>query len=148
MRLGPLHKFLHLTAVDRSLLVRSVLLLGAARLALWLLPLRVVRRLLARTARPTSDAAATPDRIAWAISVARRVVPRATCLPQAVTAEALLRWGGRPVELRIGVIKTDHGSLVAHAWVESGGRVVVGALNEGLSRYTALPPLPGVQADR
>ena len=59
---------------------------------------------------------------------------RATCLPQAVTAEALLMWGGRPVELRIGVIKTDHGSLVAHAWVESGGRVVVGALNEGLSR--------------
>ena len=65
-----------------------------------------------------------------------------------MAAEALLMWGGRPVELRIGVIKTDHGGLVAHAWVESGGRVVVGALDEGLSRYTPLPPLPGVQADR
>ena len=141
----PLDRFLRLPAADRSLLVRSVLLLGATRLALWLLPLRFVRRLLARTARPTPAARATQERIAWAISVARRVVPQATCLPQALAAEALLTRCGYPVELRIGVIKTDRGRLVAHAWVESGGRIVVGELHEGLSRYTALPPLPGAR---
>src|SRR5438128_876463 len=141
----PVHRFLRLPAADRSLLVRSVLLLGATRLALWLLPLRVVRRLVARAARPTSNARATQERIAWAISVARRVVPQATCLPQALTAEALLTQAGHPAELRIGVVKTDQGRLVAHALVATGGRSVVGELHEGLSGYTPPPPLPGAR---
>lgn len=145
MRLRPLDRFLRLTPADRLLLVQSVVLLGAARLGLWLLPLTVVRRLLARTAPTPSGALATPERIAWAVAVARRVVPRASCLPQALAAEALLARGGRRVELRIGVVKTERGRLVAHAWVESGGRVVVGELHEGLSRYTPLPPLPNAR---
>src|SRR2546428_6735256 len=115
----------------------------ATRLALWLLPLRVVGRLLARAARPTSDADLTTERIAWALSVARRVVPQATCLPQALAAEALLTRSGHPADLRIGVIKTDRGRLVAHAWVESGGGTLVGALDQGPSRYTPPPPPPG-----
>ena len=140
-----MNRFLRLPAADRALLVRSVLLLGATRLALWLLPLRVVRRLLTRAARPSSAAPATQERIAWSISVARRVVPQATCLPQALVAEALLTRAGHPAELRIGVVKTDQGRLVAHAWVASGGRIVVGELHEGLSGYTPLPPLPGAR---
>jgi len=138
----PLDKFLRLPGADRSLLVRSVFLLGATRLALWLLPLRVVRRLLARAARSTSAAAATKERIAWAVAVAQRVVPQATCLPQALAAEALLTRAGHPAELRIGVIKTERGRLTAHAWVESGGDIVVGELR-GEPPYTPLPPLPG-----
>src|SRR2546422_1191921 len=90
MRSRPLDRFLRLTPADRLLLVQSVVLLGAARLGLWLLPLTVVRRLLARTAPTPSGALATPERIAWAVAVARRVVPRASCLPQALAAEALL----------------------------------------------------------
>ncbi|SRR6266849_3024432 len=139
-----LDRFLRLPSADRALLLQTVLLLGATRLALWLLPLRVVRRLLARAARPTRDAHATKERIAWAIAVAQRIVPRATCLPRALAAEVLLTRDGHPAELRVGVIKTDRGSLVAHAWVESGGRVVVGDLR-GLPRYTPLPPLPGAR---
>jgi Transglutaminase-like superfamily len=141
---SPLHKFLRLPAADRSLLVRSVLLVGAARLALWLLPFNVARRLLARPARRLSVLHATTERIGWAISVAKRFVPRANCLPQALAAESLLTQGGHPVELRIGVMKTDQGRLEAHAWVESGGRVVVGDLPQGLDTYTPLPPLPSV----
>ncbi len=141
---SPLHKFLRLPAADRSLLVRSVALVGAARLALWALPFNVVRRLLSRPARPSSAPHATTERIGWAISVAKRFVPNGNCLPQALAAESLLRRSGHPVELRIGVAKTDQGRLEAHAWVESGGRLVVGDLTQGLDTYTPLPPLPGV----
>jgi hypothetical protein len=143
--MGPraIERFLNLPAGDRALLVRSVLWLGAARIALWLLPFRVVRRLLARAARPASRPGAPTDRITWAMGIAQRFVPRATCLPQALAAEALLTRGGHPAELRIGVIKTDEGRLEAHAWVESGGRIIVGELHQGLSHYTPLPPLPG-----
>src|SRR2546427_11659506 len=140
MRLRPLDRFLRLTPADRLLLAQSVVLLGAARWALWLLPLTVVRRLLARTAPTPSGALATPERIAWAVALARRVGPRASCLPQALAAEALLTRGGRRVELRIGVVKTERGRLVAHAWVESGGRRAGCALPRGLSPRAPLPP--------
>jgi hypothetical protein len=137
-----LHKFLHLPAADRSLLMHSLLLIGTARLALWVLPFNVVRRLMARRARGSSTRRATTERIGWAISVAKRFVPKGNCLPQALAAESLLARDGYPVEFRIGVVKTDQGGLEAHAWVESGGRLVVGDLTQGLDTYTPLPPLP------
>src|SRR3989454_5046609 len=142
MRLRPLDRFLRLTPADRLLLAQSVVLLGAARLGLWLLPLTVVRRLLARTAPTPSGALATPERIAWAVALARRVVPRASCLPQALAAEALLTRGGRRVELRIGVVTTERGRLVAHAWVESGGRGGGGGAPRGGSPAPPPPPPP------
>jgi hypothetical protein len=144
MALSPLHKFLRLPTEDRWLLARSVLLVGAARLALWALPFNVARRLFARSARQSRAPYPTTERIGWAISVAKGFVPKGNCLPQALAAESLLTRGGYPVELRIGVAKTLDGRLEAHAWVESGGRLVVGDLTQGLAAYTPLPPLPGV----
>jgi hypothetical protein len=125
--------------------MRSALLLGATRLALWVLPFSLARRLFARAPRPPTATRATEDRIAWAISVAHRFVPQATCLPQALAAEALLTREGHPAELRFGVLKTDQGRFVAHAWVESAGRIVVGELHEGLDRLTPMPTLPGAR---
>jgi len=138
-----LEKLFRLPAGDRWLLARAAVTLGAARLALWVLPLRVARRLLARLGPSASLHDVPPERIGWAIRVTGRVVPRATCLPQALAAEALLAQGGHPAEFRIGVVKSERGRLEAHAWVVSGDRIVVGGLQEGLSRYTPLPPLPG-----
>jgi len=48
---------------------------------------------------------------------------------------------GHPADVRIGVVKNETGGLIAHAWVESDGRVVVGDSSD-LSRYARLPPLP------
>ena len=142
--MGPIRKLWRLPGGDRALLFETMVWLAATRFGLWVLPLRVVRRLLARAARRTPAAHPTRERIAWAISLAGRVVPQATCLPQALAAEALLTRTGHPADLRIGVIKTDRGRLVAHAWVESGGRIVVGGLRD-LPRFTRLPPLPGAR---
>lgn len=137
----PVRKLLRLSAEDRSLLTNSVLLVGAARLALWVLPFNVVRRTLTQRSR-RSFASYSTEKIGWAISVAKEFVPKGNCLPQALAAESLLLRSGHPVELRIGVVKTPDGLLEAHAWVESGGRLVVGDLSQGLSTYSPLPPLP------
>ena len=61
------------------------------------------------------------------MSKAQRVVPQATCLPQALAAEAYYAERA-PAELQIGVKKTPSGKLAAHAWVVSDGRIVVGDL--------------------
>jgi hypothetical protein len=136
-----LARFFRLPAADRSLLIRSACLLGVARIALWILPLQIARRVVARLA-PRAPGAPAADHIGWAVTAARRVVPRATCLPQALAGEALLVRNGHAAELIVGVAKTPQGGLEAHAWVESGGRLVVGELRQGISRYTPLPPLP------
>lgn len=138
-----LGKFLRLPASERALLVRSVFTLALARLVTWALPFALSRRLLTRGRRAVPTGV-TREQIRWAISHAQRVVPRATCVPQALAAESLLARGGLPSELNIGVRKTPAGTLDAHAWVVSDGRVVVGDLPWGLEGYTRLPTLPKV----
>jgi hypothetical protein len=68
---------------------------------------------------------------------AARFVPGATCLPQALAAEAILRRQGHPADLRLGVKRGDDG-VEAHAWVESYGRVIVGEGDGALDRFEPL----------
>lgn len=49
-------KLLNLPATDRRLLINAVLLLGAIRLGLWLLPFQTLRQLLAKMTQNTNDA--------------------------------------------------------------------------------------------
>lgn len=143
MALEVFRKFVRLPARDRAVLARAVVTLGAARLATWVLPFATGRRLLVGRRRSLPPGL-TREQVRWAMAQAQRVVPRATCLPQAIAAEALLTRGGLPADLQIGVRKTSAGKLAAHAWVESGGRVVVGDLGAELATYTRLPTLPRV----
>ncbi len=139
-----LHKFLGLSSAHRRLLVTSALLVGTIRLGLWLLPFQVLRLRLAGMARTANKVQqgdqATIDRVVWAVKVASRYVPKATCLTQALAAQVLLSRRGYPVRLRLGVAKGEAGQLRAHAWVESQGRIMIGGL-EALSHFTPLPPL-------
>jgi hypothetical protein len=41
--------------------------------------------------------------------------------------------------VRIGVAKAQDGRLEAHAWLESGDQLVLGA--KGYERYSPLPPV-------
>jgi hypothetical protein len=138
---GAVRKFLRLSGTDRSLLGRSVVLVAVARVALWVLPFNVARRLVSSGGR-RSSALIAPEKIGWAVSAAKRFVPKADCLPQALAAERLLTRFGHPVEFRIGVVKSGRNRLLAHAWVESNGKLVVGDLTQGLSMYAPLSPLP------
>ncbi len=142
--MGSIRKFLRLSQADRALLVQAVSWLGATRVALWVLPFRLVRRLLAQTARPSAarrGARPSRHRLVWAVSLGRRVVPSSTCLVQALAAEALFIQHGYPADVRIGVMKDEARGLIAHAWVESDGCIVVGDSSD-LSLYAPLPPLP------
>src|SRR3989442_11741551 len=63
-----------------------------------------------------------------AVSMCGRLLPRAKiCLVQALVAHTLLERHGHPASLRIGVDATGDRPFRAHAWVESRGRVIVGA---------------------
>ncbi len=139
--MNRLRKILLLPPSERVLLVRATVQLGAISIGLRLLPLQTLRRLMARGSRPSATLhgadACSPDRIAWAVSVASRYVPGGgTCLPQALAVQLLLEREGHAARLHIGIAKDDTRQLQAHAWVESQGRVVIGGSDVG--RYTPL----------
>lgn len=139
--MSPLRKWLGLAAGERWLLLQAWLLLGALRLALWLLPFRIAR-VLARAALRPKPRRLSVERIGWAVAVASAYLPFTSCLPRALAAQILLRRSGYPANLRIGVAHTGAGRLEAHAWVESAGRIVIGGSASDLARYTPLPSLP------
>ena len=136
-----LRKFLHLTSSDRRLLVSTMLLLGALRVGLRLLPFRTLQRVVAELAQPPAGLRranqSSVERLVWAVTAASRYVPRATCLTQALAAQVLLGRHGHRTQLRVGVARGEEGRLEAHAWLESEGKVVVGGGE--LSRYVLLP---------
>lgn len=138
-----LRKFLRLPAADRRLLVKALLLIGAARLGLWVLPFPVLRRLMARlTRRNAAPSRADPaelGRISWAVTAVSRCVPEATCLTQALATKLLLCWRGQQASLRIGVARSEAGQFIAHAWVESNGKVVIGGPASHVQQYALLP---------
>lgn len=95
------------------------------------LPIERLRSLAKTVAGPVRGKSATRppiERIAWAISAAGSRIPGGrNCLAQAISAEALLARFGHSSDLKIGARRTDAGNLEAHAWIESGGQVIVGA---------------------
>jgi hypothetical protein len=136
--------------VSRSewrLIVEAMWLLAQVRVALWIHPFKHVQRRYARRTHPTASAATTRSgsvearAIGIAVRRASRLVPAATCLPQALTTRVMLERRGIPNELVIGVTKAGTGTLEAHAWIEVDDRVIVGHLND-LSRFHRMPELP------
>jgi len=119
----PLKRLASLTSAERRLLLRAFFVLGVARVVLWLLPLARARRLVARTAGTTQQAPV--ERFVWAVKVASRYLPRATCLIQALAAQALLASAGYESCIEIGVAN-DGQSLEAHAWLICSNRIVIG----------------------
>jgi hypothetical protein len=141
--LSRLRKILHLPATERWILIEAALVLESTRLGLKLLPFRTLRRLVDLLSKPADESLVADqsyiDRIVWAVELAGRHVP-GTCLSRALAAQVLLTRRGHPALLHVGVGK-ERERFLAHAWLESGGRVVIGG--HDLERYTPLTTLEG-----
>jgi hypothetical protein len=122
-----LGNFLRMSHGRRLLLLEAALLLGCARLALVTLPFGRVARWLQRAPDSGRHDDATVLAVRDAVTVAARNVPwNAVCLPQAIAAKAMLARRGHGSALHLGAGKAEGGALAAHAWLEAGGRIVIG----------------------
>ena len=133
--MGSLKKFVHLPRAEKTLLVRAFFLVAAIRLGLWLLQFRVLRRLALPKER-SSNGVLWMDRLIWAVQVVSRYIPRATCLTQALAAQALLARSGYESKLVLGFTKGEERPFEAHAWLEYGDQVVIGGPT--VERYTPI----------
>lgn len=118
-----LKRFVQLTEAERRILMRVGLVVGVTRAALWFLSADTVRRVSAKVACGT---AGSLEQLVWAVKTVSRYLPHATCLTQALAAQALLARSGFPSQVEIGVAKDDLHRLQAHAWVVCYGQVVLG----------------------
>jgi hypothetical protein len=136
-----LRRFCSLSLFEQQQLVAAVLILVAIRAGLLLLPFRVLRRCVSRLAQPPGSPPPGPfsaERTIWAVKVAACSLPgTTTCLARALAAQVLLARQGHLACLRIGIARSDSGSVEAHAWLESHGRTLIGEFEPG--RYLPLP---------
>jgi hypothetical protein len=109
----------------RALALTAIALTAAVRIALWTVPFRWIKRVVEACGPALFPRRkATRQQVRWAVRLASRYVPRATCLTQALTAHMLLGWAGLECRTRIGVRRER--DIEAHAWVECGGRILIG----------------------
>lgn len=125
-------------ALNQRLFLKSLIYLWFFRLAVWVLPYRQIRCLENRTQTWTNPVTprVDPQELAHVLMTASRYVPRTTCLIKALAGSYLFTGQGHTVQLVIGAHITAE-KFEAHAWLESGGRVVLGGVND-LKRYRPL----------
>jgi hypothetical protein len=134
---------------DIALVVRASLLLVKMRVALSLLPWRRVLALLP-TGLPAKKgpypfSACAVDRLERSVRAASRIVPRSTCLTQALALTHLLCRSGYAATVRIGVTNAG-GRFIAHAWVECDGAPLLSSAAD-VARYAPLVAWTPIRPD-
>ena len=134
-----------LTPRQRSLAAKAAALQAVVVPALRVFGFGKVKSMLAalaplRKTGPTGDEALSRAREAARVimGVARRSLPRASCVPRALVLWALLRRIGIEARIRFGAKHAAKG-IEAHAWVEFGGE----ALGEKAGMREEFAPLEG-----
>ncbi|MEO8053483.1 MAG: lasso peptide biosynthesis B2 protein, partial [Acidobacteriota bacterium] len=101
--MNRLKQFTGLPQADRRLLLRGFRVVVGVRLALWLVPFRVVRRWAAGRQVSKRPEKARVRSLSWAVQAAARRIPGASCLTQALALQYLLARAGENARVRIGV---------------------------------------------
>jgi hypothetical protein len=135
--LRKLRSAIRMSCADLILALLTIALTACVRTALWTVHFRTLKRTV-DACHPFSlfTGRYTDIQIGRSVRLASRYVPHATCLTQALTAQMLLNWAGIEAKTLIGVRRNE--KFEAHAWVECGGRVLVGGAAESA---TYLPML-------
>jgi hypothetical protein len=134
--------FLALPPDRRRLAAEAMLLLGAARLLVRLVPLRwYIGALGEREAESPEDLAPGQEAVAREVGWAVRTVAPATpwesvCLPQAMAAKWMLDRRRVPATLYLGAARGDDRALLAHAWLRAGRRILTGRAES--ARFTRI----------
>jgi hypothetical protein len=125
-----LAQFVRLSNPERALLLEAAAALAVAGLLLRLLRFS---RLAPKLGRHMAESPASQDRavtaaalrVRWAVDVAARRLPwKPVCLPQAISAQWMLRRRGIASTLYLGV--DPSAGYYAHAWVRAGPVIVTG----------------------
>jgi Transglutaminase-like superfamily len=139
-----LRRILLLAPSEAALLCRAAVILLSIRLSLWMRPWNRFRLPATRT-RSVRDIKPGVNRLEWAVLVASRFIPRATCLTRALALHRLLTSYGYRSKIQFGIQRSD-GRFAAHAWVEHEAATLLAKTPE-IARYVRLFSWPPSQPD-
>ncbi len=119
----------------RWLVLEALVLLAVARFLVARMPLRRWRGMLGTLATQPPAVRPGPDdrRLARAVERASQRLPGVSkCLPRAMALHWMLRRRARSSQLVIAVLPAAARGTIEdlHAWVETGGEILIGALDE------------------
>lgn len=136
---GGCRRFFRLPHPRRALLIEAALYLLLARLTLIIVPFPRLSHRIGTFVGPADprairaqqdklpDQAHTALEVGWAVSRAAGYVPfKAMCLPQAMSAKAMLRRRRIKSVLHFGTTGGKKAALVAHVWLDAAGVEVTG----------------------
>lgn len=125
---------------DRDIFFVAFILLNLVRLGLFLLPFPKLLQLVETVGNFISGKSNNEVEISQILHAVHTssyyALGKSKCLAKALTVQTLLKASGYSSELKIGVAKEGL-TLQAHAWVEQGGRVIIGSL-PNLDTYSSL----------
>lgn len=137
-----IEKWRRMRSEDRRLVLHALLLLVSIRIGLKLFAFTIVRRKLDYWAvkyRQSNSKPLDTNQARRAIEmVGLRILRDGPCLTQALAMQYLMKRSNLPATLCIGVGKGENGRLLAHAWIESDGHVMIGGNGEELRFYSRL----------
>jgi Transglutaminase-like superfamily len=109
------------------MVMEAWVLLWACRIGLWFTPFpRVLAGVQYCASRWRSARALAPSQAVEAIRRALRLSWHASCLTQALAGWIMLTRHGVESRVQIGVSSPARHGFRAHAWLETGGRVILG----------------------
>ena len=127
-----LYKIFGFPYQKKKLFAEAMFLVVVIRLSLWVFPIRRINKLLSVFEKYVLDKQSVNwvliKSVADAVSVCSHYVPYASCLTQALATQTLLRRRGQESTMKIGVDKDESGKLLAHAWLEVEGEIIIGKL--------------------
>lgn len=138
-----------LPATRRALIPEAFAALAVAAAAVAGLRFERIAALASRGAagRPTADVDQAVADVRWAVGACGRRAPwRTKCFEQGLAAQWMLRRRGVPATLHYGLARDPERGLLAHVWVRSGERDVVGCENAG--DFTEMARFPDEQPHR
>lgn len=127
-----LRTLVKLPPAERALVLRTLLLVAAIRVALWIISFQRLQHLTASWRRlPFAVSPEMPvGRLVWAVRAASRRIPAASCLTQSLALHCLLSRAGHRSQIRIGAAKDSEAGFTAHAWVEYEGQPLLSGPEE------------------
>lgn len=138
--MNKMFKFLAWPYPRKKLLFQVLFLLAVIRLGLWLTPSKFWIKSIPG-AGLKEDALQTDwiavNEVTSLVRLCSRVVPHATCLTQALAVRIILRRIGQNCTFKLGVDRDEDEKLLAHAWIEVEGKIVIGRLRD-IRRYSVL----------
>lgn len=133
------------SSFDISNVMEAWALLWGCRIGLWFAPFpRVLAGVQYCATHGRSSRPVTPEETVRGVTRALRMSWHASCLTQALAGWIMLTRHGTESRVKIGVTSPEQQGFKAHAWLECGGRVILGDHEGelGLDGYHVIWTLP------